>query len=221
MQRGDSGSVDKPDNLLNRQEVVGFVRESRAGDVSLGRLFDLVAETLELRPGEIRMVGWTKNDLPGLTIAPQASQTDLSTLVLVHLRRGALPGVERDFNSKYQVVDIEDEEDDLEGGSIGVGLQDLTIESAKAMDIRDKDGELLSAGAHITRVTEGAPADPAGLRPGDVVIKYDGIDIKNASQLRKLLKETKAETTVEIEFVRTGRGNVTVNVTVQEAYLAD
>ena len=54
-----------------------------------------------------------------------------------------------------------------------------------------------------------------------MVIKYDGIDIKHASQLRKLVKETKAETTVEIEFVRTGRGNVTVKVTVQEAYLAD
>ena len=60
-------------------------------DPSLWRLTVLAAERLRLGPGDVRLVGWTGEELPGVDVSPRAAQRTLRTVVLVHLRRGPLP----------------------------------------------------------------------------------------------------------------------------------
>jgi serine protease Do len=49
------------------------------------------------------------------------------------------------------------------------------------------------------------PADRAGLKRGDVIIKYDGHDIANAGQLRNLVAETVVGQQVAVSIIRDKR----------------
>ena len=66
--------------------------------ISVGRLFDAVVENLEIAPGEIRLLGVTRQSLGENRFEPLSTQTDQETLVLVHLRRPRLPIARRDRN---------------------------------------------------------------------------------------------------------------------------
>ena len=70
------------------------------GAVSLWRFFELASEQLVLPPGEVRLLGWTDQEPPGMSIQPTASQTVAATFVLVHLQRSRLPAPQRDKNCR-------------------------------------------------------------------------------------------------------------------------
>ena len=72
---------------------------------TLRRLLDLACRDASLRAGDVRLVAWTSQSLPGLAIRPQASQESLRTLVLVHLRRHAPPPPRGDRNLKADIAD--------------------------------------------------------------------------------------------------------------------
>ena len=74
-------------------------------------------------------------------------------------------------------------------------------------------------GARIHRVYEGAYAEAAGLKSGDLVIKVNGIDIRNMSsdELVSLIKGEEGST-VDITFIR-GEQEITTTVTRGEVYV--
>ena len=53
-------------------------------------------------------------------------------------------------------------------------------------------------------VDEDSPADKAGLKAGDVIVRYHGESVLGASQLARLVRETPPGRTVPIEVVRDG-----------------
>ncbi len=66
---------------------------ARAGrdDVLKARLLVRLAENADtLADGELRLVAWTKEELPGMQISPGASQTRFANVVVAHLRYGKL-----------------------------------------------------------------------------------------------------------------------------------
>jgi len=83
-------------------------------------------------------------------------------------------------------------------GYLGVGLADVDQEKAQELKLRDARGAL------ITVIDHDAPAGKVGLQVNDVVLALDGKDVKNAGQLRKMLKETPPGRTVSIEISRDG-----------------
>ncbi|MCC6124729.1 MAG: hypothetical protein IT426_07195 [Pirellulales bacterium] len=58
---------------------------AKFGDLNIRKLLDFAENSDELRPGEVKMVAWTEDDLPGLTISPTSAQSRRATLVLAHL----------------------------------------------------------------------------------------------------------------------------------------
>jgi len=60
---------------------------------------------LRLLPGDVRMIGWTEQRLPGLRIQPEAPQNRTYTLVLAHLARGGLPVARPDRNLAEDFID--------------------------------------------------------------------------------------------------------------------
>ena len=62
-------------------------------------------------------------------------------------------------------------------GWIGVTIQDVDENTAKALDMKDAHGALVAS------VQEGQPADKAGIKEGDVIVSVDGQNIKDTAEL--------------------------------------
>ncbi len=53
-------------------------------------------------------------------------------------------------------------------------------------------------------MSDGGPADEAGLQPGDIIVELGGEEISNSGDLFKVLAENRAGDTVTVEFYRDG-----------------
>lgn len=85
---------------------------STDGQLSLWRIVELATRQLRLDPGDVRLLGWTEEAIPGLTITPQAPQTKSRTLAIVHLREASLPPLLSDKNMRISVVDEEEKKEE-------------------------------------------------------------------------------------------------------------
>jgi serine protease Do len=88
------------------------------------------------------------------------------------------------------------------------------------IDAEDLNGQLGAyfgapgdAGVLVRSVRAGTPAQRAGLKAGDVIIKFDGTPVKSVSGLRDQLQEKRDQKTVTLGVVRKGSElNVSVNI---------
>jgi serine protease Do len=81
-------------------------------------------------------------------------------------------------------------------GWLGVGIQDMTPELAKAFGLDQAKGSL------VTGVMPGTPAEKAGLQKGDVILRLNGSTIENSNGLRNLVAEARADAKVDLDLVR-------------------
>lgn len=105
------------DGELDIDELIMACQLSRDGMINLGEMLEVATETLELGRGEMRLVGWTDQELGGISIDPVASQTVQRTLVVVHLAFGEFMTAERDVNTWHDFNEanvIEFDESDQE-----------------------------------------------------------------------------------------------------------
>jgi serine protease Do len=61
-----------------------------------------------------------------------------------------------------------------------------------------------SRGATVRSVAEDSAAEKAGIKEGDVIVRFDGETVRSASQLSRLVSETPAGRAVAIEVTRDG-----------------
>ena len=79
--------------------------------------------------------------------------------------------------------------------------------------------ERVAGGLMVEGVLPGGPADAAGLRDGDVLVRFDGAQIGSERDLRTALRATPAGKTVEIEYLRDGApGRATLVTIAPDAY---
>jgi serine protease Do len=93
-----------------------------------------------------------------------------------------------------------------------LGVQVTTVTSA----IQQYYNLSVDAGALITSVTSGSPADKAGLRAGDVITKIDDEDISTAAELSSAIGSHQIGDQVEIVYYRGSVQNV-ANATLEES----
>lgn len=91
-------------------------------------------------------------------------------------------------------------------GFIGVRVQPLTPELAAGLDAQ--------GGALLASVAPGGPAARAGLRAGDVVVRFDGKPVPDARSLSRLVAEARIGVRAAVEAVRRGQP-VRLTVTVE------
>ncbi|MCX7642332.1 MAG: trypsin-like peptidase domain-containing protein [Armatimonadetes bacterium] len=95
----------------------------------------------------------------------------------------------------------------LKGGRITRGALGVSLIDANSPEARQA-GISADEGAVIVRMAFNSPAYFAGLRPGDVIIKFNGVPIKDAAHLRRLVLQQPGGSVVEIEVLR---GNERLN----------
>jgi len=84
-------------------------------------------------------------------------------------------------------------------GWIGVELQDITPELAESLSLNTREGALIAG------VLRGAPADRAGLRPGDVVVAVNDAAVKDARTMTQQIITIAPGQTTMLQILRQGK----------------
>ena len=71
------------------------------GELNIRELVKLAEDARELRPGDVRLVGWTEEKIPGMEVKPAAPQSRTATVILAHLAFGPKEDPKRDLNTRY------------------------------------------------------------------------------------------------------------------------
>ncbi len=83
-------------------------------------------------------------------------------------------------------------------GWLGVRIQTVTDELAEGLRL---DG---TSGALVASVTEGGPAEAAGIEQGDVILRFDGQEVGEMRKLPRMVAETGIGKAVEVVVWRKG-----------------
>lgn len=92
---------------------------------------------------------------------------------------------------------------------LGVGIQDITPELAKSFALPDQKGSLIS------NVFPGSPAEKAGIKSGDIILKFKGKDIGESHELPTLVAREPVGSKVSMAVLRDGK-TIDLEVTLGE-----
>ena len=132
------------------------------------------------------------------------------------------------FNMEGKVIGINSAIFSPSGGSVGIGF---AIPSAMAIDVIDQlkkfgktsrgwlgvriqevNEEIADAyglnkpkGALVASIENNSPSFKAGIKPGDIILKFDGKDIKKDRDLPRVVAATRAGKNIELEIWRANR----------------
>jgi serine protease Do len=84
-------------------------------------------------------------------------------------------------------------------GWIGVSIQSVSPEIAKAFGLKEEKGALVAG------VVAGSPAEAAGIKRGDIIVSFDGKEIKNSTDLPVRVAEAQLGRTVTVKVLREGK----------------
>lgn len=88
---------------------------------------------------------------------------------------------------------------EVQRGYLGVYAQDLSPELADAFGLKRQTG------AVVNKVLEGSPADKAGLKAGDIVVKIDDKQVRNSVDVKNQIGLKKIGDKVKFEIIRDGK----------------
>jgi serine protease Do len=102
-------------------------------------------------------------------------------------------------NTALAVIDQLREFKEVRRGWLGVRIQQVTDEIADSLGLKPTRGALVAG------IDDKGPAKPAGIEPGDVIIKFDGKDIKEMRDLPKIVGDTPIGKDVPVVIIRKGK----------------
>ncbi|MGQ9570996.1 MAG: DegQ family serine endoprotease [Thermodesulfovibrionales bacterium] len=84
-------------------------------------------------------------------------------------------------------------------GWLGVTIQELTPE------LSQKFGLQKTAGALVSDVAKGSPAERAGITRGDIILEFNGREVKDVGNLRNMVAQSRVGSEVSIKILRSGK----------------
>ena len=91
---------------------------------------------------------------------------------------------------------------------LGVQVHELNPDLARYFEVDDREGVL------VLEVEEDSPAEKAGLKAGDVIVRVEGEKVRDADDLRDILTDYEDGDEVAVEIVRRGKRK-TLTVTLE------
>ena len=102
-------------------------------------------------------------------------------------------------NSALAVIDQLRQFGETRRGWLGVRIQQVTDDIAESLSLKPPRGALVAG------LDDRGPAKPAGIEPGDVIVKFDGRDIKDMHDLPRIVADTPVGKEVDVIVIRKGK----------------
>jgi serine protease Do len=83
-------------------------------------------------------------------------------------------------------------------GYLGIGLQDIDAGLAKSFNLPNQNGAL------VTDVAPGTPAEKAGIKSGDVIVSFNGMEVPDAHGLQLAVSQCEPGSPATIKLIRDG-----------------
>jgi Do/DeqQ family serine protease len=87
----------------------------------------------------------------------------------------------------------------VERGQLGIEVQDLDAEQARAFGLKPKEGAI------VQQILPGSAAEHAGIEPGDVIIRMNSNRISSAVDVKNMIGNLRVGTEVKITLLRGGK----------------
>ena len=84
-------------------------------------------------------------------------------------------------------------------GWLGVRIQNVDESIAESLGLKEPKGALVAG------VDDKGPSKPAGIEPGDVILKFDGKDVKDSKDLPRIVGQTAVGKEVDVLILRKGK----------------
>ena len=97
------------------------------------------------------------------------------------------------------VIDQLREFKEVRRGWLGVRIQQVSDAIAESLSVKPARGALVAG------IDEKGPAKPAGIEPGDVIVKIDGKDVKEMRDLPRIVADTPVGKDVDVVVIRKGK----------------
>jgi serine protease Do len=135
----------------------------------------------------------TKGEVVGINTAIVAQANGIGFAIPSNMAKEILP----QLKEKGRVI----------RGWLGVMVQKVTPELAQSFGLAEGRGAL------VAQVQEGSPAAKVGIKKGDIIVKFDGKDIKEMDALPRMVAGTPIGKKASIVIFREGKEiNVTVTI---------
>lgn len=174
---------------LNSTVTLGIVSALDRGGMGLARFEDFIQTDAAINPGNSggALVN-TRGELVGINTAI-ASQS------------GGYQGVGFAVPSSLARPVLEEliKNGKIVRGYLGLGVQEMTTELAPWFGLKTSEGAL------VTDVVPGGPADKAGIHRGEVILEYQGKNVKDGQMLLEQVTRAPIGEQIELGMVENGK----------------
>lgn len=171
---------------LNRTVTSGIISATGRSNVNIIGYEDFIQTDAAINPGNS---GGPLVNIDGEVIG-------INTAIAT--RSGGYQGVGFAIpsNSAKLIMDDLMKSGKVRRGLLGVNIQDVTESLAKSFARSDTEGALVS------QVVPDSPAQKAGIKDGDIIVKFNGEPIKGAAHLKNLVGKEKPGATAKLTIFR-------------------
>jgi serine protease Do len=215
---GDSSKLRSGQKVIAIGNALGEFQNSVSTGVVSGLSRSIIAGRMSGNTERLEQVIQTDAAVnPGNSGGPLLNQAGQVVGVNVAIAQGsenvsfALPA-----DVVQSVVESVKKEGEMVRPFLGVRYTAVTEEIAQNRDLQVERGALVVGDATAPAVQPGSPADNAGIRPGDVLLTFNGTKIGEDSSLQSLVRSAQVEEAVDITLLRDGE-RITVSATLQAA----
>jgi serine protease Do len=166
--------------------TAGIISATGRNSIGLAAYEDFIQTDAAINPGNS---GGALADLDGNVIG---INTAISTPSGGNVGIGfAIP-----INMAKSIMDQLIRHGSIKRGYLALIPQDITNDLEKALKLNSTNGIL------VGDVVKGGPADKAGIKTGDIILKFGDTEITSSVQLRNLVAETEPNTVVPVTLLR-------------------
>jgi len=170
---------------LDSSVTMGVVSRKGRGFGAMGPYDDYIQTDAAINPGNS---GGPLLNLRGEVVG-------INTATVLNRRVGfAIP-----INLAKTVLPELKERGKVRWGFLGVTIQELTSTLAQALGVEGMKGALVNG------INPGQPAEQAGLKPGDIIVVFDGRPIDDVRDLQRKVGRAEVGHTALVKVIRKGR----------------